>query len=85
VDSDVISASEVGQYVFCPESWRLNQSARRFSDRAFDADGFGARSNPIPVEADTWAQVVDELEALRFGLRLVFGLLIVACLIYELG
>jgi hypothetical protein len=37
------------------------------------------------VEHDDWGGVVDRLEAVRFGLRVLFGLCVAACVILEWG
>jgi hypothetical protein len=79
-ESYIIAAGEVAKYVFCPESWRLSklQGVVRDSD---------AHERAQVGEADhaSWSETVDELEALRFGLRVLFGLCIIACLVYQLG
>jgi hypothetical protein len=74
----LISAGEVGQVVFCPEAWRIRLMMGRKGERSEKSE-FGK------VEHDDWGGIVDQLEAVRVGLRVLFGLCIAACVIIEWG
>jgi hypothetical protein len=74
----LISAGEVGQFVFCPEAWRLRRLMGQRGEQSKKSE-FGK------VEHDDWGGVVDRLEAVRFGLRVLFGLCVAACIILEWG
>ncbi len=75
---ELISAGEVGQFVFCPESWRLKRLMGQRGELSEKSD-FGK------VEHEDWGGVVDRLEAVRFGLRVLFGLCVAACILLEWG
>jgi hypothetical protein len=75
---ELISAGEVGQFVFCPEAWRLRRLMGQRGEQSEKSE-FGK------VEHDNWGGVVDRLEAVRFGLRVLFGLCVAACVILEWG
>ncbi len=75
---ELISAGEVGQFVFCPEAWRLRRMIGQNGEPS-EKSQFGK------VEHDDWGGVVDQLEAVRVGLRVLFGLCIAACVILEWG
>lgn len=77
-DPEMIAAGEVGQFVFCPESWRL----RRLQG---STDSFDEKAEIGQVEHDDWGEIVDRLEAIRYGVRVLFILCIAACLIVEWG
>jgi hypothetical protein len=74
----LISAGEVGQFVFCPEAWHLRRMMGQIGEKSEKSE-FGK------VEHDDWGGVVDRLEAVRFGLRVLFGLCVAACVIIEWG
>lgn len=77
-DPEMIAAGEVGQFVFCPESWRLRR-LQGFTDGCDEKAALGR------VEHDDWGGTVDRLEAIRSGVRVLFLLCIAACLIVEWG
>lgn len=76
--SPMISAGEVGRYAFCPESWRLSRCERV---RGPVTKGSVAGE----VEHARWGNAVDQLESIRIGLRVLFALSIVACLLGQWG
>lgn len=77
-DLVMIAAGEVGRFVFCPEAWRLSR-----------CEGAGHSSTEAAlageVEHDRWGHTVDQIESIRVGLRVLFGLTIVACLVCQWG
>lgn len=75
---ELISAGEVGQFVFCPEAWRIR--------RMTGEDGEPSdRSELGKIEHNEWGSVVDQLEAVRLGLRVLCGLCIAAFAVLEWG
>jgi hypothetical protein len=77
-DKAMIAAGEVGQFVFCPESWRLSR-LQGYTDGCDEKAALGR------VEHDAWSGTVEQLEAIRSGVRVLFLLCIAACLIAEWG
>lgn len=77
-NTEMIAAGEVGRYVFCPEAWRLSRFEKvRGSPTEASVAG--------EAEHDRWGTTVDQLESIRVGLRVLFGLSIVACLLCQWG
>lgn len=77
-NTEMIAAGEVGQYAFCPESWRLS--------RCEGVPGSSTEASVAgKVEHGRWGDTVDQLESIRVGLRVLFGLSIAACLLCQWG
>lgn len=69
--SYILSASEVGAYTVCPESWRL-RSVERIRSAGTDRMKEGRKLH------DFWAADLDESRYLRRGVRMVLSLITVA-------
>lgn len=70
----IISASEVGSYVVCPEAWRLKSLQRKPSTEARHRER-SARGDALHRE---WANTVSESQYLSRGIRIVILLVLIA-------
>ncbi len=79
---EIIAAGEVGKFVFCPEAWRLSRSRGHRPGPSTSHLG-DERAGRGEAEHERWGEAVDVLEAVRIGLRVLFALIVTACLVYR--